>query len=62
MLAKVKFLLTSIRFWEITLGAVSAELAFISTRGFQIGDLLGVVTAWLGSVAAVGTIDKATQK
>lgn len=58
MIEKVKFLLTSLRFWQITLAAITAELTLAQAHGFQVTDLLGVITTWLGSIALVGTIDK----
>jgi len=58
MINKIKAILFSIRFWIITLTAVTGFLTLVQAHGFQMIDFLGVITAWLGTVAGVGTIDK----
>lgn len=58
MLDKVKSIVGSVRFWIITLTAITGFLTLMEVNGFRVSDLLGVITAWLGTVAGVGTIDK----
>jgi len=58
MLGKIKGLLSSIRFWIYTLGAVSGFLAEVSANGFTWEKLLTFVAAWLGVVGVTGGLDK----
>lgn len=58
MREKIRALLGSIRFWQITGAAVSAYLAVLATNGYSAHDLLLAISAWLGVIAGVGTIDK----
>lgn len=59
MLAKIKVLLSSIRFWQLTLAAASEVTALVKP---DLATVLHVISMWLVGVAAIGTIDKATQK
>lgn len=55
---KISSLLRSIRFWQVTIAAavqLAAKLNFISD------DVANVITVWLGTVAVVGTVDKAAK-
>jgi hypothetical protein len=58
MKAKILGILGSVRFWIITLGAISAFLAFVDVNGFKFSDLFNAIAIWLGVVSGVGTIDK----
>jgi TM2 domain-containing membrane protein YozV len=62
MLSKIKEILGSIRFYMITFGSASAYMAYVELNGFSWSSLLNAVAIWLGVVAGVGTIDKATTK
>jgi len=57
MIDKIKFLLTSLRFWQITLGSASAYTSYVVASGFSWVSLLNAITIWLGVVAGTGTID-----
>lgn len=58
MLDKIKEILNSVRFWQITGAAMSAYLADLATNGFSLPKLLMYVSGWLATVAGVGTVDK----
>jgi len=58
MIDKIKKLVGSIRFWIITLTAVSAYLSIVERSGFSWGALFDTLAVYLGTVAGVGTIDK----
>lgn len=62
MIEKVKAIVGSVRFWIITLTAITGFLTLVEVNGFKVSDLLGVITAWLGTVAGVGTLDKFSEK
>ena len=58
---KLKSLLGSIRFWQLTLAAV-AEVLALSGPGTGTGtSVYHIIAVWLVGVAAIGTIDKAAQ-
>jgi hypothetical protein len=58
MIAKLKLLLSSIRFWQVVLASIAAELALVSANGFQTAELMGVISAFLTAVTAIGTVDR----
>lgn len=58
MLEKIKLLISSIRFWEITLGAVSQIIKLYFPEQDVIFNILSV---WFFTVAGIGTFDKFTQ-
>ena len=60
-MAKLKLLLTSLRFWQITLAAALAYIGWLQVHGFHAVDLINFVAGWLGTVAGVGTVDKAAK-
>ncbi len=62
MVEKLKELLNSVRFWQVTIGSVSAYLADVATNGFILAHLLMAVSIWLGVVASVGTLDSVATK
>ena len=62
MIDKIKFLLTSLRFWQITLGSASAYTSYVVASGFSWVSLLNAITIWLGVVAGVGTVDSFATK
>lgn len=59
---KVKELVTSIRFWILTLTGVSAILAQYSAGGLTVDFFFNTVKVYLIAVATVGTIDSAATK
>lgn len=59
MITKILGLLSSIRFWQLTLAAASEILAMTNP---DMANVLHVIAAWLVAVAGIGTIDKATKK
>lgn len=59
MLTKLKELLGSLRFWAITFAWLSAYIGLVEQNGFNLVELLNQVAYWLGTVAGVGTLDKA---
>jgi hypothetical protein len=59
MLEKLKELLSSLRFWAITFAWLAAYLGVVQQNGFNPVELLNQIAYWLGTVAGVGTIDKA---
>lgn len=61
MLSKIKKILGSVRFWIITLTAITGMLTLVELHGFLVSDLMGVITTWLGTVAGVGTLDSIAQ-
>jgi hypothetical protein len=62
MIAKIKGILGSVRFWTITIGSASAYMAYVETSGFSLSSLLNAAAIWLGVVAGIGTIDKISEK
>lgn len=58
MIEKIKEILSSVRFWQISGASLSAYLADISLNGFQVSRLLMALSLWLGIIAGVGTVDK----
>ena len=62
MWTKVKGILGSIRFWQITLAAASVYAGFVIANGFNLPVLLDSIAIWLGTVAGIGTFDKAFSK
>jgi len=61
MKTKIKELLGSLRFWIVTLTAITAVLSSVS-EGQPIGGILDIVTVYLGTVAGIGTLDKVADK
>jgi hypothetical protein len=61
MQTKIKKLLGSLRFWIVTLTAITAVLSSLSD-GQSVTDILDIVTIYLGSVAAIGTLDSLAEK
>ena len=58
MFAKVKGILSSIRFWVVTLGFASEYLSQVAIDGFTAEVLLARLGVWLGLVAGIGSVDK----
>lgn len=54
MTEKIKGILGSVRFWIVTLAAVTGVL--------EGQDFLNVVQVWLAAVAAIGTLDSVATK
>ena len=61
MNTKIKELLGSLRFWIVTLTAITAILAALQD-GQSLGYILDIVTIYLGAVAGIGTLDSIAQK
>lgn len=59
---KVKLLLSSIRFWIVTLTAVLAILQQVSSGVVDMNSVIDVIKIWLGVVAGLGTIDSVAIK
>jgi hypothetical protein len=57
MIAKIKEILGSIRFWTITLGSASAYMGYVELNGFTWSSLLNAFAMYLGVVAGVGSLD-----
>lgn len=57
MIEKVTAILGSVRFWIVTLAWASSYLAGINEHGFTVVGLFDQLAVWLGSVAALGTLD-----
>jgi hypothetical protein len=57
--AKLKSLLGSLRFWQLTLAAGAEILALAGPA--QGTSIYHIIAMWLVGVAAIGTIDKAAQ-
>ena len=62
MFEKIKGILGSVRFWQITLGAGAVYSGLVIANGFDLPVLLNAIAAWLGVVAGVGTFDRAAEK
>lgn len=62
MTEKIKALLNSIRFWEITLGTLAGYLADVAKYGFDTPRLLVAISIWLTAVMSIGTFDSVAQK
>lgn len=58
MLDKIKSVLSSIRFWQVTLIAVLQVLALYE---LVPTDLVNIVSGWLGVTVLIGTVDKAAK-
>ena len=58
MLLKIKGILSSIRFWVVTLGFASEYLSQVAVDGFSWEILLTRIGVWLGVVGGIGTADK----
>jgi len=58
---KILALLSSIRFWMVTLAAVSIYLGNVESNGFDLKILLDSIATWLGVVVGIGTADKLAQ-
>ena len=58
MLQKLLSIVSSVRFWLLTLAAASVYVGLVQANGFDLKVLLDTVAAWLATVAGVGTIDK----
>jgi len=56
---KIASLLSSIRFWQLTLAAGAEILALAGPA--QGTSIYHIIAVWLVGVAAIGTIDKAAQ-
>jgi ABC-type siderophore export system fused ATPase/permease subunit len=55
---KILGILSSVRFWIITLGSASAYLAYVEVNGFLFSSLLNAISIWLGVVSGIGSLDK----
>ena len=62
MYAKLLAIIGSVRFWLITLAAVSAFLGVVQSQGFDWKILFDTIAIWLATVAGVGTVDKLSVK
>lgn len=62
MIEKIKLLISSIRFWIFTLGAISAYLALVELHGFLPSELFAAISAWLLTVGGTGSLDKWFEK
>jgi len=62
MLEKIKGIVGSIRFWVVTFGWLAAYLGVVAQKGFDLGDLFTQIGIWLGSVAALGTLDAVAER
>jgi len=61
MKTKIKELLGSIRFWIVTLTAITAILANVA-EGLELHSILDIVTVYFATVAAIGTLDSIAVK
>lgn len=59
MFPKIAKILGSIRFWMVTFAWLGVYLANVDTVGFNLVDLFNGIAIWLGTVAGIGTVDKA---
>ncbi len=58
---KLKALLTSVRFWVVTLAAASGVLSLVAD-GASTSQIFDAVTIYLGTVAGIGTLDSVAEK
>ena len=58
MIEKLLDIVSSVRFWLITLGAASVFAGLVQVNGFEWKTLFDTVALWLATVAGIGTIDK----
>ncbi|MDC1191167.1 hypothetical protein N8148_03095 [Gammaproteobacteria bacterium] len=58
-MSKLKEILSSVRFWALTIGAVVAILSFY---GVIPAEIQKIVLVWLGTVTGIGTLDKVVDK
>ena len=61
MFAKKIAIMGSIRFWMVTLAWAADYAAALQSGGFIWADLFTQLGLWLGTVAAIGTVDKFAQ-
>lgn len=62
MLEKIKALLGSIRFYIVTLAAVSAVLTAVADGVFSSAVLFETLRNWLAAVVAIGSLDSVATK
>ena len=62
MLNKAKMILGSLRFWIVTLTAVTAVLEAIVGGTFTIEFVFNTVQVWLAAVVTIGTLDSVATK
>jgi len=62
LLAKIKNLLGSIRFWIVTLTYVIAILSALAAGALTIDVFFRATEIWLGAIVAIGTVDKVAEK
>jgi len=60
--SKIKALLTSVRFYIVTLGAVATYLSGGEADGYTWALVLESVQIWLAAVVAIGTLDSIASK
>ena len=61
MIEKLKNLLGSLRFWQVTLANLAVYIGVIIANGFSVEGLFTAIAAWFVIVAGVGTFDKAAK-
>lgn len=61
MIEKVGKILSSVRFWIVTLAAASVYVGVVQQNGFDLKALLDALGIWLGTVAGIGTLDSVAQ-
>jgi len=61
MLDKIKKVVGSLRFWILTLTAITAVITGIEKSGFNLVSLLDTIQVWLLAVAGLGTLDSIAQ-
>lgn len=59
MIDKIKGILESVRFWQVTLAAIVQVLAYF---GVLAPELANIITGWLGVVITIGSVDSFAMK
>ena len=59
MIDKIMELFYSLRFWQVTLAAVLQVVAYF---GALDSELANILTAWLGVVVTIGSVDSFAMK
>ena len=59
--AKLKRLLGSLRFWQVTFANLAVYIGVVISNGFSVEGLFTAIATWFAIVAGIGTFDKAAK-
>ena len=62
MVTKLKELVNSLRFWQITLAGIAGFLSEVANNGYDSSKLLLFVAGWLTAIVAIGSADSVAVK